>query len=93
MIDMFRSGEGGGLAQLHFEGGRSIQARLVVGADGANSRSGSLSHCGPLNSMSAAQQSCELVLRRTRCQLTVQNSLLDVAWSHIGIHPEKSPVF
>lgn len=32
------SGQGGGLAQLQLDGGCSIQARLVVGADGANSR-------------------------------------------------------
>ncbi len=32
------AGEGAGLAQLAFEDGSRVRARLVVGADGANSR-------------------------------------------------------
>ena len=32
------TGEGRGLNRLQLDGGRTIQARLLVGADGANSR-------------------------------------------------------
>jgi 2-polyprenyl-6-methoxyphenol hydroxylase-like FAD-dependent oxidoreductase len=32
------TGEGRGLSRLELDGGRTIQARLLVGADGANSR-------------------------------------------------------
>lgn len=53
------AGEGASLAQLTFEDGSGISARLVVGADGANSRQSAAPPHG-LRFLPPRLQSCEL---------------------------------